>query len=276
MFEVVFDYGEGHYGGRLAGWPATHFLARAPDRPPDGITLARSSRPILDLSAPGFEVRTYRLCHRVLMFHHFPHELGINDLPGALYSVLVRTKALLSRLLSPVSPSRAIYASQSRTQPNRYLKQSLPPLEFELQPGSPAPNNSPDSPSERSMRKSLENLPIGLDGASYQLGGTWTAKALAGILTEQAEGWYYKRNLGAKQLGARGWASAHRRPLCCHGGGSPGSQPFGLGGGGQFLDLAGDGQVDLVQMEGSVRGFYEAHRRRQLGAFFSPSSLGPT
>ena len=24
----------------------------------------------------GFEVRTYRLCRRVLMFHHFPEELG--------------------------------------------------------------------------------------------------------------------------------------------------------------------------------------------------------
>jgi hypothetical protein len=26
---------------------------------------------------PGFEVRTYRLCQRVLMFHHFPSELGV-------------------------------------------------------------------------------------------------------------------------------------------------------------------------------------------------------
>ena len=27
----------------------------------------------------GFEVRTYRLCRRVLMFHHFPDELGTAD-----------------------------------------------------------------------------------------------------------------------------------------------------------------------------------------------------
>ena len=26
---------------------------------------------------PGFEVRTYRRCHRVLMFHHFPGEPGV-------------------------------------------------------------------------------------------------------------------------------------------------------------------------------------------------------
>ncbi|MBK9316772.1 MAG: hypothetical protein IPM55_21380, partial [Acidobacteria bacterium] len=27
----------------------------------------------------GFDVRTYRLCRRVLMFHHFPEELGTPD-----------------------------------------------------------------------------------------------------------------------------------------------------------------------------------------------------
>ena len=42
--------------------------------------------------------------------------------------------------------------------------------------------------------ESLENLPHGLDGANYQ----WVdldGEGLSGILTEQAEAWYYKRNL---------------------------------------------------------------------------------
>ena len=42
--------------------------------------------------------------------------------------------------------------------------------------------------------ESLENLPAGLDGAQYQ----WVdldGEGLAGILTEQADGWFYKRNL---------------------------------------------------------------------------------
>jgi Salmonella virulence plasmid 65kDa B protein len=30
-------------------------------------------------SGTGFEVRTYRLCRRVLLFHHFPAELGTAD-----------------------------------------------------------------------------------------------------------------------------------------------------------------------------------------------------
>ena len=41
---------------------------------------------------------------------------------------------------------------------------------------------------------SLENLPIGLDGAAYQ----WVdldGEGVSGILTEQAGAWFYKRNL---------------------------------------------------------------------------------
>ena len=42
--------------------------------------------------------------------------------------------------------------------------------------------------------ESLENLPVGLDGARYQ----WTdlhGEGIPGILTEQAGAWFYKRNL---------------------------------------------------------------------------------
>jgi len=42
--------------------------------------------------------------------------------------------------------------------------------------------------------ESLENLPLGLDGSLYQ----WVdldGEGLSGILTQQANGWFYKRNL---------------------------------------------------------------------------------
>src|SRR5262249_50876549 len=61
MFEVVFDYGEHH-----------------PDDPKPndpGEWLCRND-PFSSYRA-GFEVRTYRLCQRVLMFHHFPGEAGV-------------------------------------------------------------------------------------------------------------------------------------------------------------------------------------------------------
>src|SRR5262249_15305817 len=41
----------------------------------------------------------------------------------------------------------------------------------------------------------------------------------------------------------------------------------GLASGVQFVDLAGDGQVDLVQMQGPVRGFYERTEDADWGPF---------
>lgn len=63
MFEVVFDYGE-------------HDLAD-PKPNDSGDWLARHD-PFSSYRA-GFEVRTCRLCQRVLMFHHFPDEAGVGE-----------------------------------------------------------------------------------------------------------------------------------------------------------------------------------------------------
>src|SRR5262249_29523389 len=69
MFEIVFDYGE--------------HVANAP-RPDDNrVWLARHD-PYSSYRS-GFEVRTYRLCQRILMFHHFPQD------PKVLRNCLVRS-----------------------------------------------------------------------------------------------------------------------------------------------------------------------------------------
>ena len=59
MFELVFDYGE--HTGALST-PGAKLPLRA-----DPFSSHRA----------GFEVRTYRVCHRVLMFHHFKDEPGV-------------------------------------------------------------------------------------------------------------------------------------------------------------------------------------------------------
>ncbi|HYG12296.1 MAG TPA: SpvB/TcaC N-terminal domain-containing protein, partial [Pyrinomonadaceae bacterium] len=76
MFEVVFDYDEGHYE-TLAPDPSQpedeqHQLVRASYSA--GHTWAARPDPFSAYRA-GFEVRTHRRCHRVLMFHRF-EELG--------------------------------------------------------------------------------------------------------------------------------------------------------------------------------------------------------
>ncbi|KAB2832424.1 MAG: toxin, partial [Candidatus Brocadia sp.] len=96
-----------------------------------------------------------------------------------------------------------------------------------------------------------------LDGAKYQ----WIdldGEGISGILTEQAEGWFYKRNLSPVNL-VRDNGNEHteanfapielvaRKPsLAAVGSGQQ-----------QFLDLAGDGQLDLVALSGPTPGFYE-------------------
>ena len=54
-------------------------LAKSQSQSTNWIALARSSGFRSHPIASGFEVRTYRLCQRVLMFHHFPGELGVGQ-----------------------------------------------------------------------------------------------------------------------------------------------------------------------------------------------------
>src|SRR5207248_103542 len=90
---------------------------------------------------------------------------------------------------------------------------------------------------------SLENLPIGLDGTSYR----WVdldGEGVSGILTEQADAWFYKPNLGEGKFGPMEMVTPKPSLAAL----STGHQ--------QFLDLSGDGQLDLVSLTGSTRGFY--------------------
>jgi RHS repeat-associated protein len=240
LFEVVFDYGEHD--------------ADVPMPLETGNAWARRNDPFSSYR-PGFEVRTYRLCQRVLMFHHFPNEQDV----GA--NCLVRsTDFTYSYEEDPNSAQNPIFSyllsvSQSgyQRQQNGYVKKSLPRVEFDYSQ-VPTAEQLARRPIYEVDTDSLQNLPVGLDSGLYQwidLDGDGTY----GVLTEQADGWYYKRNLSANNQTRE---DGHERTVACFG---PtqlvASKPASGLAGAQFLDLGGDGQVDLVQMEGPERGFYE-------------------
>jgi RHS repeat-associated protein len=256
MFEVVFDYGEHDpldpKTGDANGWLCRH----------DPFSTYRS----------GFEVRTYRLCQRVLMFHHFPDEQEVGQ------DCLVRSMDLVYRNirdnpddLRKGNPVASFIASITQCGYKRkaagYLKRSLPPLEFDYTEA-----NVVEEIRELDL-ESIENLPYGLDGARYQ----WIdldGEGLPGILTEQAEGWFYKRNLsplniqyGVQTAVARLAATelVTEQPSLANI--STGRQ--------QLLDLAGDGKIDLVQFERPLSGYYE---RTQDGSWsqFVPFEAVPT
>lgn len=236
-FELVFDYGDHDQAMPLPDEPQKTWLCRD-----DTFSVYRAT----------FEVRTYRLCRRVLMFHHFPSE------PDVKQNCLVRstdfTYSQDVRSNDPRNPIYALLAVAGQTGYKRqaagYVSRSLPPLEFEY--------TEPviDTSTHEIDRSSLENLPQGLDGARYQ----WVdldSEGISGILTEQAESWFYKRNLSP--------VGSPNEPT-----GPPAAARFApaelvrrkpslgtLRGGQQLLDLAGDGQLDLVQFDSPTPGFFE-------------------
>lgn len=237
LFEVVFDYGE-HYTEDEQGQPRAVFIE-------DGQRQWPVRQDPFSSHRPGFEDRTYRLCQRTLMFHHFPEELGAAD-------YLVRATEF-TYAENPIASFMTGATQSGYVQRNdgTYLKKSLPPLEFEYT------NATIQAEIQEVDTASLENLPYGLDGARYQ----WIdldGEGVAGILSEQAGALFYKRNLSPVSIELR-----HGEEVAVARFGpkelvAPQPSLADLRSGrAQFLDLAGDGLPDLVQLEGPVPGFYE-------------------
>ncbi len=261
MFEVVFDYDEGHYE-ELNLDPTKpnaeqHQLVSASATA--GRTWTVRPDPFSSHRA-GFEVRTYRRCRRVLMFHRFA-ELGDQlylvratefEYADLDYTEPITIEAELAYHGSTRFASFIRAVSQSGfvrddTQPPverngatylTYVKKSLPPVEFEYSKAT-IQNDIRELDSV-----SLGNLPIGLDGTIYQ----WVdldGEGVSGILTEQADAWFYKPNLGDGHFGPLQVVAAKPSLANLRSGRQ------------QLLDLSGDGQLDLVTLAGPAPGFYE-------------------
>lgn len=235
LFEAVFDYGQCDQNNPLPGdahaWPA-----RA-----DPFSSYRS----------GFETRTYRLCQRVLMFHHF-EELRREVEPLGLPSYLVRsTEFNYAEPLTPADPAKPGYTvlesatqrshqwvSQHDSTPSAYQSRQLPPVNFRYSQPVVDPTLHTLDPSE------LDNLPVGTQGSGYQ----WVdldGEGLTGVLTEQAGAWHYKPNHGEGKFGPMRVVA--RKP----------AMAALAAGRQQLLDLAGDGEIDLVDFSGPTPGFHE-------------------
>ena len=235
MFEAVFDYGEHD--------------AEAPTPRDAGIWPARQD-PFSSYRA-GFEIRTYRTCQRVLMFHHFPGEAGVER-----NCLVCSTDFTYSDEVAPKDARNPAYTflkavthTGYRRSNGGYSSRSLPPVAFTY--------TEPEVQEavEEVDPASLENLPIGLDGSAYR----WTdlhGEGIPGILTEQAGAWFYKRNwspIPTKQPDGSEAVKAKLAPLE-----TVALKPsLALSAGAEFMDLAGDGQPDLVLMEGPTPGLYE-------------------
>jgi RHS repeat-associated protein len=266
MFEVVFDYDEDYYLEKpldntcpadaqhrfvIASTKAASPWAGRPwPVRPDPFSSHR----------PCFEVRTYRRCRRVLMFHNFA-ELGSDPClvrstefeyadfddsqPATIEAELSHQGS--TRFASFICSVRQAGFVRDDAQPVitnngvryvTYLRKSLPPLEFEYSKAS-IQDDIRDLDAG-----SLENLPAGLDGTSYR----WVdlnGEGVSGILTEQADTWFYKPSLGDGRFGPVEVVAAQPSLAALNGGQQ------------QLLDLAGNGHLDVVNLGGPLPGFYE-------------------
>ena len=235
-FQVVFDYGEHDLKN-----PTPREVAKWPCRL-DPFSTYRST----------FDVRTYRLCQRVLMFHHFEKEAAVG------LDCLVRSTDLeyATPTADPVVPFYSFVRSITRNGYRRdgaggYIANGLPPAEFEYSQAVV------DETVREVDRQSLENLPYGLDGSKYR----WVdldGEGVPGILTEQGASWFYKANLSPFNQQTISGADVtlpqfapvevvKRQPSL-----------VALTAGPQhLLDLTGDGRLDLVNFSGPTPGFYE-------------------
>lgn len=242
LFEVRFDYGELD-ADDPAGKPERPWLYR-----PDAFSSYRS----------GFEVRTCRRCERVLMLHHIPDQPAIAERPAQPgYRGVVRsTDFVYDDEIDPNLSSRAVYSFLQQavqtgwtTEGGIISRRSLPPVEFDY--SKPEVQDTVEDIDADSLR----NLPGGLDGPTHR----WVdlhGEGVSGILVEEANAWFYKRNLsplprrrpdGSEVVEAR-LAALETVAV------KPNAS---LGAGAEIMDLAGDGQPDLVQLQGPTPGFFE-------------------
>jgi RHS repeat-associated protein len=198
----------------------------------------------------GFEIRTYRRCQRVLMFHSFSELFtGVTSPPPAClvrsltFTYSQGTGTALAEADYITSIVQSGYKLQSGTS---YIKKDLPAMTLNYTP------LTWDNTVRNVDGTDTEHAPQGITGP-YQWIDLW-GEGLPGILTEQAQGWFYKANLGNGHF-------SHALPVA--------EKPSysGLGGGMQWSDLDADGRRHLVSRNPASPGYFELDDDQQWQPF---------
>ena len=224
LFDVVLDYGDHDEPGSLPDrtWPARED--------------AFSS------FTPGFEVRTWRRCRRILQFHHFD-ELGPEPTLVAAIELAHRRHPAGSTLLGI---TRKGYRRGATGSPDE--ERTLPPLRFAYT------DPRPGAGFIAAPEKTEEHVPNGVTGRRYRFADL-RGEGLPGILTETDDAWYFKRNEGGGRFGTL--ERVEERPT--HRAGRL-----------ALADFDQNGNPDLVLLQGRAAGFYEMDRATARWDGFRP------
>ena len=179
----------------------------------------------------GFEIRTTRLCKRILLYHHFK---GTNEYDGLV-------KSMNFKYYSPENKDftflKSITSYGYIKNTGGYAQKNLPPTEFTYQ------KHQWNSEVKTITTENLVHAPSGLDEGQYQFTDLFN-EGLSGILTEQAGAWYYKHNLSRGRF-------AQAKLV------SPKPSFTGLGSQLQLADLDANGGKQLVNYSAEPKGYFE-------------------
>lgn len=190
----------------------------------------------------GFEIRTTRLCKRVLLFHNFTELPGGSALVKSLNFDYDTSSEQDFTFLKSITPFGYI-----KKPDGTYTHKNLPATEFEYQ------RHEWNKEVKTIASENLVHAPAGLDEPEYQFTDLFN-EGLSGILTEQAEGWFYKYNLGKGNFEPAKLIS-------------PKPSFVGLGSQLQLMDLDADGGKQLVNFSNEPKGYFELNDEEEWQAF---------
>ena len=167
LFELIFDFGE-------------HDI----DRPgPKQVKEWEARKDAFSDYRTGFEIRTYRLCRRVLMFHHFKELIQPDYLVQSMDFNYDEKEHLT--YLDSITQTGYIWNQDGSLQ----SKKSLPPFEYSyFKPGF-------STKVEELCPEQLANAPLGFDQKQYFWIDLYN-EGIPGLLSEQPTSWLYNENLG--------------------------------------------------------------------------------
>jgi len=248
MFKVLFDYGEHDSSTKT----------------PKNVDLEKNNwvcrKDAFSTYRAGFEIRTYRRCNRIMVFHCFESP----DLPHTPY--LVKSLQLsydddLQLLGNNQDIEGFSYLVRARqnghmwdASANHYSTKHLPDFEISYQP------HEWNTAVEKTSPENSIHAPQGIDNKQY----LWVdlfSEGISGILTEQAGEWLYKSNHGNGSF-------SHAKVIA--------SKPSfeGLSSGRVSLqELEADGVKCLVQYDAEPKGYFKLQPDEEWEPFRSFESF---
>ncbi len=197
-------------------------------------------------NSAGFEIRTYRLCRQILMFHKFT-ELGTEP-------VLVKSTLLDYEPNEIATELKSVQHFAHKYNSGILETDELPPLEFEYS----------RAVIDRNIHtfeiEDLKDIPAGLDGKINRWADI-NDEGLNGILTETANAWYFKQNLGDKNYYLNFPTDTETEPKPHFDRTKIVANKPNLAniqsGAAQFSDIDGDGATEIMILSGNLKGYYE-------------------